>query len=202
MRDKNGCLPVHLACNRHCSPKKLDMLLRVNPSSLFATTKDGRSLLDLAKGKATEAHPNYTLINEIERRLQVSTSLSGMNQFNVQNNQDHATGLFNQRNTVSAATKKAPIQRKRKPKRKRKTKSTIRREKKTRQPVKKKNALVKQVNAPIIQGNLSVEQANHSVIKDEIPQQEANAPIKQEESEEPANLLLHFSRQMKNVTSV
>mmetsp|Transcript_4260 Transcript_4260/g.10127 ORF Transcript_4260/g.10127 Transcript_4260/m.10127 type:complete len:398 (-) Transcript_4260:353-1546(-) len=202
MRDKNGFLPVHLAVGRHCSPEKLDMLLRANPSSLFATTEDGRSLLDLAKKEATKSHPNYALINEIERRLQATTSLSGTNQFNVQNNQDHATGLFHQRNTGSANFKTARIQRKRKPKRKRKTNSTIRREEKNRQPVKKNNASVKQVNAPIIEGNLSVEQANPSVIKEEIPHQEANAPIKQEESEEPANLLLHFSRQMKNVTPV
>ncbi len=202
MRDKNGFLPVHLAVGRHCSPEKLDMLLRANPSSLFATTEDGRSLLDLAKKEATKSHPNYALINEIERRLQATTSLSGTNQFNVQNNQDHATGLFHQRNTGSANTKKARIQRKRKPKRKRKTNSTIRREEKNRQPVEKNNASVKQVTAPIIEGNLSVEQANPSVIKEEIPHQEANAPIKQEESEEPANLLLHFSRQMKNVTPV
>ena len=70
MRDKKGYLPAHVACSRHCSPEKLRMLLAVNPGSLYERTNDGRTLLDLAKAKATKSHPNYALVDELNRQIQ------------------------------------------------------------------------------------------------------------------------------------
>jgi hypothetical protein len=70
MRDKKGYLPVHVACTRHCSPEKLDMLLTVNPASLLERTGDGATILQLAKSNKTASHPNQTLIEDIERRLE------------------------------------------------------------------------------------------------------------------------------------
>ena len=69
MPDKKGYLPAHVACSRHCSPEKLRMLLEVNPQALFHRTKEGSSLLDLAKATATKAHPNFALIKELERQM-------------------------------------------------------------------------------------------------------------------------------------
>ncbi|MGK3751790.1 MAG: hypothetical protein ACI8RD_004092 [Bacillariaceae sp.] len=74
MIDKKGFLPAHVACSRHCSPEKLDMLLRVNPNSLFAVTSSGDTLLSLATKTATKSHPNYALINDIRSRLDLSTA--------------------------------------------------------------------------------------------------------------------------------
>lgn len=70
MKDKHGYLPAHVACFRHCSPKKLRMLLKVNPSSLYAKTNDGETMLDLAKRKATKSHPNVSLIDALQKRMQ------------------------------------------------------------------------------------------------------------------------------------
>ncbi len=72
LRDRKGYLPIHVACSRHCSPEKLQMLLEVNPNSLHDTTKDGASLLDLAIKTATKSHPNYALIDDLRRRLHLS----------------------------------------------------------------------------------------------------------------------------------
>jgi hypothetical protein len=69
-RDKKSWLPIHVACSRHCSPEKLNMLLEANPSSLYAKTGDGNSLIDLAKKTATKSHPNFALVAELERRLE------------------------------------------------------------------------------------------------------------------------------------
>lgn len=69
MKDKKGYLPAHVACSRHCSPEKLRMLLAVNPGALFDKTNDGNTLLDLAKKQATKSHPNYALIEELNRQL-------------------------------------------------------------------------------------------------------------------------------------
>ena len=69
MRDKKGWLPAHVACSRHCSPDKLRMLLRVHPGALEERTNDGKSLLDLASASATQSHPNFALIEEINRQL-------------------------------------------------------------------------------------------------------------------------------------
>merc|ERR1719464_1716127 len=74
--DKKGFLPAHVACSRHCSPEKLDMLLQVNPNSLFTITNSGDTLLSLAIKTATKSHPNYALINDIRRRLDKSTTTS------------------------------------------------------------------------------------------------------------------------------
>jgi hypothetical protein len=74
LRDKKFWLPIHVACSRHCSPEKLKMLLEANPSSLFAKTGDGKSLMDLAKDTATKSHPNFALIAELERQLELGGS--------------------------------------------------------------------------------------------------------------------------------
>lgn len=69
MKDRKGYLPAHVACSRHCSPEKLQMLLNVNPASLFAKTNQGHTLLSLATSTATKSHPNYALIDDLRRRL-------------------------------------------------------------------------------------------------------------------------------------
>jgi hypothetical protein len=72
MRDKKGYLPAHVACSRHCSPQKLRMLISVNPGSLYERTKKGDTLLSLATSTATKSHPNYALIDELNRQLHIS----------------------------------------------------------------------------------------------------------------------------------
>jgi len=204
MRDKKGFLPVHVACSRHCSPEKLEMLLQVNPASLFAKTGDGRSLLGLAQSTATKSHPNYALINEIERRLQIA-SLTVMNQFTVQDQtSDHLQqGTIDWESTMGSTvtTNVAPVQPKRRSKRKRK--ASVRGEERIRQLIKKEDVAVEQVPALVELGNISMELLGAPIKMEDIPmgQQEENPPIKQEDRE-PANLLLHFSRHMKNVASV
>lgn len=69
MKDKKGWLPAHVACSRHCSPQKLKMLLAVNPGALYETTENGETLLSLATSTATKSHPNYALIDEINKQL-------------------------------------------------------------------------------------------------------------------------------------
>lgn len=69
MKDKKGYLPAHIACSRHCSPEKLRMLLSVNPTALYDKTNRGETLLTLATSTATKAHPNYALIDELNRQL-------------------------------------------------------------------------------------------------------------------------------------
>lgn len=71
MQDKRGYLAAHVACARHCSPEKLDLLLQANPSALYAKTKQGDTLLSLAVSTATKSHPNTTLIQVLEKRLGV-----------------------------------------------------------------------------------------------------------------------------------
>jgi hypothetical protein len=73
MKDKKGYLPAHVACSRHCSPEKLRMLLAVNPAALYETTNEGKTLLDLANQTATKSHPNYALIDELQRQLHDQT---------------------------------------------------------------------------------------------------------------------------------
>ena len=68
MKDKKGFLPAHVACSRHCSPEKLEMLLNVNPAALSAKTNDGDTLWSLATSNATASHPNYALIADLEKR--------------------------------------------------------------------------------------------------------------------------------------
>lgn len=70
MKDKKGFLPAHVACSRHCSPEKLQMLLDVNPAALRAPTNSGDTLLSLAMSTATRSHPNYALIDDLKRRLE------------------------------------------------------------------------------------------------------------------------------------
>jgi hypothetical protein len=74
MVDKNGWLPAHIACSRHCSTEKLELLLEVNPNAIDAITYNGDNngggdtLLSLAKSTATKTHPNYTLIQHIRAK--------------------------------------------------------------------------------------------------------------------------------------
>lgn len=70
--DKKGYLAAHVACSRHCSPAKLQMLLTVNPDALYAKTNAGDTLLSLAKSTATKTHPNYRLISAIQDHLRVA----------------------------------------------------------------------------------------------------------------------------------
>jgi Ankyrin repeats (many copies) len=77
MKDRKGYLPAHVACSRHCSPEKLQMLLNVNPASLFATTNDGHTLLSLATSTATKSHPNYALIDELRTRIDIAGTQQG-----------------------------------------------------------------------------------------------------------------------------
>ena len=76
MPDKKGYLPAHVACSRHCSPEKLRMLLEVNPQALFDKTNKGETVLDLATKTATKSHPNYALIEELNRQI---SSQGGVN---------------------------------------------------------------------------------------------------------------------------
>lgn len=69
MKDKHGFLPIHIACSRHCSPDKLELLLEANPASLHATTYEGHTPLSLAESTATKSHPNYTLICSLKKEL-------------------------------------------------------------------------------------------------------------------------------------
>lgn len=71
MTDKKGFLPAHVACMRHCSPEKLRMLLAVHPGSLYEKTDNGETLLSLATSSATKSHPNYALIDELNRQMKV-----------------------------------------------------------------------------------------------------------------------------------
>jgi hypothetical protein len=77
MRDKNGWLPIHVACSRHCSPEKLRLLLDAYPASLHETVPSGETLLKLAKDRATKSHPNYALINELNRFLEADGGIRG-----------------------------------------------------------------------------------------------------------------------------
>lgn len=70
MKDKNGWLPIHIACSRHCSPEKLWMLLEVHPESLHEKTNEGDTPMSLATSTATSSHPNHKLIQALQRSLQ------------------------------------------------------------------------------------------------------------------------------------
>eukprot|EP00535_Pseudo-nitzschia_heimii_P002255 CAMPEP_0197185068 /NCGR_PEP_ID=MMETSP1423-20130617/11121_1 /TAXON_ID=476441 /ORGANISM="Pseudo-nitzschia heimii, Strain UNC1101" /LENGTH=301 /DNA_ID=CAMNT_0042636031 /DNA_START=598 /DNA_END=1503 /DNA_ORIENTATION=- len=183
MRDKKGFLPAHVACSRHCSPEKLEMLLQVNPDSLFAETEDGRTLLGLAKSTATKTHPNYALISDLERRVKIASSrvtLSPeMTPLNVQSSIDHNMNCWNQDVPIVSSATRSVMRisinrngRQSKLNRKRKCNATVR-------DRRAKNEFKSEVHA----------------VRPEV------TSIKQEDSE-PANLLLHFSRHMDNVTSV
>jgi hypothetical protein len=45
------------------------MLLSIHPGALFEETFDGHSLLSLATSTATKSHPNYALIDELNRQM-------------------------------------------------------------------------------------------------------------------------------------
>lgn len=76
MKDRKGYLPTHVACSRHCSPEKLRMLLSANPAALFATTEEGNTLMSLATNTATKSHPNYALIDELNRQVELAHRLA------------------------------------------------------------------------------------------------------------------------------
>jgi len=69
MKDKKGWLPAHVACSRHCSPEKLNMLLKVNPDAVFEETNNGETLLALAEATKTVTHPNNALIDMLKREM-------------------------------------------------------------------------------------------------------------------------------------
>jgi hypothetical protein len=85
MKDKKGWLPAHVACSRHCSPEKLRMLLAVNPGALYERTNQGETLSDLAKSTATKSHPNYALIEEVNRQHASSVAYSPTSAFQSPN---------------------------------------------------------------------------------------------------------------------
>ena len=180
MRDKKGFLPAHVACSRHCSPEKLEMLLQVNSDSLFAETDDGRTLLGLAESTATKQHPNKTLIDDLKRRLQIASttvsSLTDTNPFHVQSSFDRKTDYWNQSVTSLDSTIRTVVHT-----------SRIRNSRQS----KFKNCKAK-----------LLKRKTQNVLKSEVclVNQEMNT-IKQEDCE-PANLLLHFSRHMENIASV
>eukprot|EP00562_Extubocellulus_spinifer_P034421 CAMPEP_0178688686 /NCGR_PEP_ID=MMETSP0699-20121125/5128_1 /TAXON_ID=265572 /ORGANISM="Extubocellulus spinifer, Strain CCMP396" /LENGTH=579 /DNA_ID=CAMNT_0020333681 /DNA_START=733 /DNA_END=2472 /DNA_ORIENTATION=- len=62
MKDKKGWLPIHVACSRHASPEKLSLLLEAYPESLHEKTKDGETIMMLAKIHSTKSHPNTSLL--------------------------------------------------------------------------------------------------------------------------------------------
>lgn len=74
MTDKKGYLPAHIACSRHCSPIKLEMLLDVNPAALYQPTHEGQTLLSLATTTATAAHPNHRLIEYLHNLLRQTSN--------------------------------------------------------------------------------------------------------------------------------
>ena len=76
-RDRKGYLPAHVACSRHCSPEKLRMLLEANPDALYAETNDGETLLSLATSSATKAHPNFTLLRELRSQIEQRAQQAG-----------------------------------------------------------------------------------------------------------------------------
>jgi hypothetical protein len=91
MPDKEGWLPIHVACSRHCSPEKLELLLAVNPSCLHARTNNGESPQSLARTTATKAHPNLLLLQDIKTRLGNTTPppASPVASFNIENLPDN-----------------------------------------------------------------------------------------------------------------
>jgi len=201
MRDKNGYLPIHVACSRHCSPAKLEMLLEVNPASLLATTDDGKTILYLAETTATVQHPNYTLIAEIEKRIELASPPNIPPTATAKTDRDQDPDSWKNQgfagldsNTESAFYNVAPVRPKRKPKGKRKAGTKLNKgaRKKIKQEdappamgplVKQDGISTKQEDAPPAMGPL--------VKQDDISTKQEDESTKQDE---PANLLLHFSR--------
>ena len=69
MRDKQGWLPIHIACSRHCSLVSLHLLIDAFPESIRETTGNEKTPLMLARSTATKTHPNRALIEELTKRL-------------------------------------------------------------------------------------------------------------------------------------
>eukprot|EP00537_Pseudo-nitzschia_pungens_P017043 CAMPEP_0172401904 /NCGR_PEP_ID=MMETSP1061-20121228/52490_1 /TAXON_ID=37318 /ORGANISM="Pseudo-nitzschia pungens, Strain cf. pungens" /LENGTH=393 /DNA_ID=CAMNT_0013135715 /DNA_START=841 /DNA_END=2022 /DNA_ORIENTATION=+ len=210
MSDKNGFLPAHVACSRHCSPEKLEMLLKVNPASLFEKTKDGRTLLDLARCKATKSHPNYALITDIERRVKKMASV-GVCASAAMLNYDTAPGLvrngdFLHHNSISFDSA---------------TESTANNTSPFSQEVgiKQENEIKQENDYPAgsttttnnsfpaessasndflsFSERIAIKRENESSDGDD-----SRKKIKQEDTSDPATLLLHFSRHTENIASV
>ncbi len=201
MRDKKGFLPIHVACSRHCSPEKLEMLLEVNPGSLFAETDDNRSLLALAKGTATKSHPNYALISEIERRLEMA-SLSASpptraiaDQFHVPPmKREDLTSVGALLNPITVGNLLVTSDGRALP-----TVTSARRQRKSKR---KRKPVVKHedFSADDHQGMYAPRVKREENLLHPVDTSSASSP--QQDDSEPANLLLHFSRHMENVTSV
>ena len=78
MKDLEGFLPIHTACKHHCSTTKLRLLLKANPESLNAKTKQGDTPLDLAIKTVTEEKPNEALIAHLKKEnAQASADIEG-----------------------------------------------------------------------------------------------------------------------------
>lgn len=186
MYDKHGFLPAHVACSRHCSPEKLQMLLDANPASLLEKTTDSRTLLDLAKAKATKSHPNFALISDIERRLKLA-STTFPNSASKDTNDSETKFAHLGQNSANRAFDSRPQLESTTSNRVREVGSN---EKPNGQRERKRKRKRKRTNFP-------------SVNDEGIKQEDAGTGIVQDESD-PANLLLHFSRhmEMENVASV
>lgn len=208
MRDKNGFLPAHVACSRHCSPEKLKMLLDVNPGSLFEKTNDGRTPLCLAKSKATKSHPNYALITDIETRVKIaSTSVA-----TVTTQYQFQPGLLNYpeslgQSTISfdSATESAicfngsPRFRESTPNRNIKRENTSRDESQKKIKQEERNPAALNSPFPSFQEN----KPNHNIKRENnSSDNDSQERTNQEESDPAVNLLLHFSRHTDNIASV
>ena len=74
-KDKRGWLPIHVACSRHVSIQKLQLLLDAFPFSVLETTSEGKNVVDLAKESATSKHPNVQLVDRLKSAMQNAWSL-------------------------------------------------------------------------------------------------------------------------------
>lgn len=158
------------------------MLLEANPASLFSKTADGRTILDLAREKATESHPNYALISEIERQIDMARGTGQFNLPAIPQDLSSTIPLLHQAtvNPFVIGQSLPAVTRTRKSKRKRK-------------PV------VKQEDFPVDDDE---PERCALRIKREETQVDASICDNSQNDSETANLLLHFSRHTQNVTSV
>jgi len=74
IRDKEGWLPIHLACSSsNCRLEIVRMLLNAYPQSIGETTNDGKTPLMIVNGVATKKRPMKGVIEELTKRLQADT---------------------------------------------------------------------------------------------------------------------------------
>ncbi len=157
------------------------MLLEANPASLFSKTADGRTILDLAREKATESHPNYALISEIERQIDMARGTGG--QFNlpvIPQDLSSTIPLLHQA-TVDPLLIGQPL-------------PAVTR---TRKSKRKRKPVVKQEDFPVD------DEPERCALRIKTEEKvDASVCDNLQNDSETANLLLHFSRHMQNVTSV